>query len=147
MKKYAWIMILAVAVLGGAATGPAPIAPVNDAGTQAEARKLCVAEDLPAMALADRVVIETTRPKANVEVKEPSLITAIRNGLRVDDGPPSGGLTAYRLTFYRGEQKIRAMWVFDYGEWGVERPTGSSTCGRSDKLVPAIKDAWAKVQK
>ena len=58
---------------------------------------------------------------------------------------PHAGITAYTLRFYKGDTALRSLWVFDYGEWGVERPTQTSwTCGFSHALAKAIKDVLAK---
>ena len=115
------------------------IPPPEAAETQADALKLARAADLPAMAKADRAVIEAVRGGKKVTVTDKAL-DKLRAALVVKDTPPSGGKTAWTITFYRGEKVVRKVWVYSYGEWGVERPKGASwTLGTNAALAELIE--------
>ena len=112
------------------------------ASDQAEAIRLAREVDLPALEKADRVVIQRGQGRggARVELDDPEAIMDLRQALKPKEVPPSGGVTTYRLAFYRGETPIRKIWVFENGEWGFEREKGTSwTIGRDAAPIQAIK--------
>lgn len=69
------------------------------------------------------------------------MLDAFRNSLKITDDPPSAGEANARLVFYRGGTLVRTVWVYPHGEWGVQRPGVSWTCGVSERLLGAIKAA------
>ncbi|MHC5021067.1 MAG: hypothetical protein ACYTGX_13340, partial [Planctomycetota bacterium] len=66
-------------------------------------------------------------------------LAAVRAALAVADVPPSGGETWATLQWFTGESKVREIWVYGDGEWGVHRPGVSWTLGRSAALITAIQ--------
>lgn len=115
---------------------------IRPSDDQADAIRQARQTDLPALDGATRVVIESDPPAqvAPVERSGPADIAAIRSALALREIPPSGGMRAYRLRFFRGETPIRAVWVYGSGEWGFERPGQASwTLGSNPELVRTIR--------
>lgn len=140
-----------------ASEAAAPIRPVAEAWTQAGAIAMAKEHDLPAIAKADRVVIaqhfadeaSADRASANgafvdeareTTVKDKDALKRIREALVVKQVEPSGGETMYTLTFYRGDEVVREVWVYPYGEWGITRPKSASwTLGENEKLGEVLE--------
>jgi hypothetical protein len=125
-----------------AAGGREPIIPVKSAQTQEEAIKLAQEEDLPAMALADMVIVaEIGLDARSVRVKSKSRLRRTLRALIVEQVEPAGGQTKYTFTFYRGNELIRKVWVHPDGEWTILRPDSPYwALGRNDKLVDLADD-------
>jgi len=116
-------------------TGATNIPPVKAAETQAEALRLAREEDLPAIKKADKLVIKQPRGKKQVTLNAPAELKKIKQALVVEKRNPSAGMTKYSLSFYHGDTLIRAIWVYEYGEWGVSRPANPSwTLGYNSTL-------------
>jgi hypothetical protein len=96
------------------------------AETQAEAIGLAKEDDLASLEKADYANIKRFREEfANVLVIEPTELKQLREALLVKAVPPSAGEQLYKVTFWRGERAVRGIWVYDHGEWGFTRRTGS----------------------
>ncbi len=120
----------------------ADIPAVKAAADQDEAIRLAREVDLPALEKTDRVVIEEAkigRDGRRVILKDADAIKGLRKSLKPSKVPPSGGLTAATLSFYRGKVLIRKVWVFGDGEWGFERPGTDWTTGREADLWVGIR--------
>lgn len=111
----------------------------KSAATQDQALALAKSADLPALAAADRVVIAGA-DGGQVTLDGQKAIQSLRAALTLRPAPPSAGETAATLSFYRGEELLREVWVYDGGEWGFNRPGTNWTCGVSQPL-------WRFVQK
>jgi hypothetical protein len=124
-----------------------PIAGVKPAASQSAARRMAWQEDIPALDVADKLVIKTA-PWAGakeVTITSPIHLKELRSELIVTKMPPSGGMTWATLDWMKGERVIRQMWVFDYGEWGFERPSMSWTIGHNPELVTIIMKHLAAI--
>jgi hypothetical protein len=120
----------------------ADIPAVKAAVDQDEAIRLAREMDLPALEKADRVVIEEAKIRRDgrrVTLADADDIKGLRKTLKPSEVPPSGGITAATLLFYRGTVLIRKVWVFEGGEWGFERPGTSWTTGREADLWEGIR--------
>ena len=99
--------------------------------------------DLPALKQATKVVVEEAAPPVGkgrrVVLGKPEEIREIREFLKPSNTPPSAGMTAATLTFYRDEKPLRKVWVFERGEWGFERPGTSHTTGIEANLWRVIQ--------
>ena len=117
------------------------IAPAKAARSQGEALRLCRREDLPALVGADKVLVETASwaGATKAAITNVADLKALRAALTIEEVPPSGGETWATLTWLKGESVIRKAWVYDYGEWGFERPSVNWTIGRSKALVVFLK--------
>jgi len=116
-------------------------AAVKAAANQRTALRMAQQEDLPALAAADKIVIRTA-PWAGakeVTITGAARLKQLRSALTVKETPPSGGKTWATLTWMTGERTIREVWLFNYGEWGFERPSTSWTIGHNAELVAIIK--------
>ena len=112
--------------------------PVKNAADQAEALKLAQKEDLPAIALADRAVIELEGKRATVSGAALKKLIAL---LTVAVVPPSAGEAVATVAFFRKDALLRSIWVYPDGEWGVQRPKPPHwTLGKNAALVPALKE-------
>jgi hypothetical protein len=121
--------------------GAAPQA--EAAADQSDALWLARRVDLPLLATADRVVIDEHRPGGECGVRvtldRPEAVAELRRALRPREVPPGGGPTAATLTFYRGGQPLRTVWVSEGGEWGFERPGASPTTGADPDLWQLVR--------
>jgi hypothetical protein len=136
-KSIAFFTMIAAACLVATAQ-----AGVQD--SEEKAHEQAKAKDLPAIAKADRVTI-TAVSEVVTDVKDAKLVAPIIAELKVTDATQSAGSTEYTLTFYKDKEKIRTVWVYASGEWGVNPPEGNGwMCGKGDGLVKAIKAALAK---
>lgn len=116
------------------------VAAVKPATNQRTALRMAQQEDIPALDAADKIVIQTA-PWAGakeVAITSAAHLKQLRSALIVKETPPSGGETWATLTWMNGERTIREIWVFDYGEWGFERPSTSWTIGHNGELVAII---------
>jgi hypothetical protein len=116
---------------------PQPVIAVRD---QEFARRAARDIDLPALDLTDRVTIEPANKGDRVILTTPQSIAELKRSLTISDVPPSAGLKAATITFSRGDDVLRKVWVYEGGEWGFERPGTSWTIGASP-------DLWAQVKK
>jgi hypothetical protein len=114
-----------------------PRAAVSAAEDQPAAIRKAVEVDLPALKEADRAVFEGRGGKKAV-VSRADELDRLRALLRPTAVPPGGGVTAVTLTFFRGEEPIRRIWMFDDGEWGFARPGTSWTTGREPGLAQFV---------
>jgi hypothetical protein len=124
----------------GSSAGPGgggPNSAVASASSQGDARALAEQSDLPAIATADRLLITEASGKA-VTISTQAGLDGVRTALVVAHTPPSGGETWATLQWFKGETKVREVWVYGNGEWGVDRPGTSWTLGRSAALAVAI---------
>ena len=64
----------------------------------------------------------------------------MRQALRPREVPPSGGVTAATLSFYRGPHLLRTVWVIEGGEWGFDRPGTRHTTGEDPDLWRLIRE-------
>jgi len=114
------------------------VSPTMDASTQEEALDLARRVDLPALEKADKVLIKAGDRQA--VVTKTDLLEALRRELKPRTVEPGSSETSYELTFFRGKDKVREVWVHASGEWGFERPKGPSwTIGHEPALVREIK--------
>jgi hypothetical protein len=116
---------------------PPPAIAVKD---QEFARGAARELDLPALDLTDRVTIEPADKGDRIILTTPESIAELKRALKPTDVPPSGGIKAATITFSRGDDVLRKVWVYEGGEWGFERPGTSWTIGASP-------DLWAQVNK
>jgi hypothetical protein len=97
--------------------------------------------DLLLLKRSDKVVIEESRRGGKgrrVTLDRAEDVKELRQALKVRSVPPSGGVTAATLSFYRGGHLLRKVWVFEGGEWGFERPGTSWTTGRDGGLWKVV---------
>jgi hypothetical protein len=111
-------IILALIVAGSARVSSSrsddnvDVPTVKAAADQNEAIRLAREFDLPAIEKADRVVVEDARngrDRSRVTLEEADAIKKLRKPLRPSEIPPSGGITAATLSFYRGKVLIRKV--------------------------------------
>lgn len=141
-KRFTSIGIAFCTMIAAACLTTTSHAGVKD--SEDKAHEQAKAKDLPAIAKADRVTI-TTVSEAVTDVKDAKLVAAIAAGLTVTDATQKPGSTEYTLVFYKGNEKIRTVWVYESGEWGVKPPEGNDwMCGKGEGLVKAIKAALGK---
>jgi RNA polymerase sigma factor (sigma-70 family) len=153
--KMSAAIVLALGLLG-AGTGTAtwyalggsneravrPAEPVRAAPDQRAALRLGGNADLPAIAQADRLVVEWAGPsdQKRLTLVDPETLKKIRGLLTVESIPPSAGETRLNLSFYQGEKLLRKVWVYARGEWGVVRPQAPHwTLGMNAELVPTVE--------
>jgi len=132
-----------IIALTGIAGVLAMLAVIPACSEDARAVRLARQKDLPALNEADKVVIQTAEWAGSKEVAitDAADLKQLRAALVAEETTPSGGETWATLTWLKGETVIRKIWVFDYGEWGFERPPPSTswTIGQSEELVTIIK--------
>jgi hypothetical protein len=152
--KVAWIPVIGLLVLGIVGTAlalqsqgdgkkaadeiPAVKKVSNQSGAIREAQKV----DLPLLEKVDKVVIEEAKRGGGgkrITLDKADDIKELRQALKARGVPPSGGVTAATVSFYRGEGLLRKIWVFEGGEWGFERPGTSWTTGREGNLWKVIQ--------
>jgi hypothetical protein len=133
-----------IRVLADAAASNAPPPKAKAVADQAEAVREADAVDLPALASANLLSIESAATGARVILGSPSLVEPYRRALRPHEVPPSGGLVAATLRFYHDEELIRTVWVYKGGEWGFERPGTKWTTGADAGLWRLVKARLTK---
>jgi hypothetical protein len=145
--------LCAVLVLGATAwisCAHAEVAPVKDAETQKTALRLGERDDLPAMAVADRIEIQLdpTMQKAgrkkSVSVSGKEDIAKILELLKVSEIAPSAGEMAYTLRFMKDDKLMRQIWVYPNGEWGVVRTGSPSWAQGLNKDLPRVLEDFLK---
>jgi hypothetical protein len=120
----------------------ADIPAIKAVADQNEAIRLARDVDLPILEKADRVVLEESaidRGHRRVILEDEDDIKRLRKSLKPRDVPPSGGMVALRLSFFRGKVPLREVWVFEGGEWGFERPGTSWTTGGEADLWKTLR--------
>ena len=121
-------------LLADAAAYNAPPLKTKMVKDQAEAIREAKAVDLPALAEANRICIESKDGESRIILKDPKSVESYRRALRPSETPPSAGKVAATLLFYRDDELIRKVWVCEGGEWGFERPGTSWTTGSDAEL-------------
>ena len=118
-----------------------PITGAKAAASQREALRLSEEEDIPAIAAADRIVIQTAfwAGAKQVTITDQASLKELRSTLTVRETIPSAGEVWASIRWFKGEKEIREIWVYDYGEWGFRRPNTGWTIGNNRDLVAAIK--------
>jgi hypothetical protein len=111
---------------------------------QADAIREAKAVDLPALAEADRVAIESAASGSRMILQNTKYVEQFRRALKPSEVPPSGGMVAATLLFYRDKELIRKVWVYEGGEWGFERPGTSWTTGSNAELWRLVKPRLLK---
>ncbi|HVK18643.1 MAG TPA: hypothetical protein VM533_17045 [Fimbriiglobus sp.] len=122
---------------------PGAVPPAAAASDPATALSLARRVDLPLLATADRVVLDEYMPEGEsgvrVTLDRPEEVAELRQVLRPREVPPGGGPVAATLTFYRGGQPLRTVWVIEGGEWGFERPGTSHATGADPDLWRLVR--------
>ena len=95
--------------------------------------------DLPALAGADRIVVEPIPKGYRRDLRNPRDVQKFVQALKPIEEPAQGGDLAATLWFYRGDQLLRKVWVREGGEWGFERPKASWTTGADPELWRLVK--------
>ena len=113
-----------VKLLGPFADANEQLTRANPVKDQSDAIREATTSDLPALAEADRFVVESGATGFQRGSSVPADIAAIRRALKPEALPPSGGMKAATVSFYREDNLIRKIWVYEGGEWGFERPGG-----------------------
>ena len=152
--NVAWICTIGLLVLGIVGTAlplkskgdgkndAEEIPAVKKVSDQSGAIREAKAVDLPLLEKADKVIIEEAKRGGGgrrVTLDKADAIKELRRSLKTAEVPPSGGITAATISFYRGEGLLRKIWVFEGGEWGFDRPGTSWTTGREKKLWEGIQ--------
>jgi hypothetical protein len=139
------VVLVAAAVTANASTDDA-VAPPQAAADQATAVKLAKKQDLPALEKADQAVIEQLWPaKRRVSVTAATALRKLRAALVTGDVPPSAGESQYEISFYRGKQLLREVWVYPEGEWGFHRPKPPHwTTGSNPALAKLVAELVGK---
>jgi hypothetical protein len=136
-------LIVGVLVPSADVVTPGAVPPATDALDQADALRLARRVDLPLLATADRVVLDEHKPDgmcgARVTIDRPEEVAELRQALRPREVPPTAGRTAATLSFYRGNQLLRTVWVYEGGEWGFERPGTGYTTGADPDLWRIVR--------
>jgi hypothetical protein len=134
---FRWIVALA-----GVAGAIAAIAVIPACSDDARAVRLARQKDMPALNEADKVVIQTASWAGSKEVAitGASDLKQLRAALIVEETTPSAGEMWATLTWLKGDNVIRKIWVYEDGEWGFER-----SIGQSEELVAIIKKHLATV--
>jgi hypothetical protein len=121
---------------------PAPTAKaVRD---YAEAISEAAAVDLPALAMANRISIESATSGSRLIVTSPKPVESVWRALRPRRAAPGMGVLAATLSFFRDDELIRKVWVNEGGEWGFERPGTSWTTGSDAELWRLVKPRLIK---
>jgi hypothetical protein len=118
---------------------------VSSVKDQAEAIQRTREVDLPLIAeKADRVVLMPDRDGDVVVLTKQEEVDQFRKALHPREIPPSGGVRAARIVFYRGTLLLREIWIYEGGEWGVVRPGTSWTVGGDPALWELVKTRLKK---
>ena len=128
-----------VQLLAGAAAYNAPPPTAKAVSDQADAIREAKAVDLPALAEANRISIESAASGSQSNLVNPKSVDLFRQALQPRQVPPGGGELAATLSFFRDQKLIRKIWVYDGGEWGFERPGTSWTTGSDIELWRLVK--------
>jgi hypothetical protein len=152
-QKIPWLPVGAVAILGVAIVvmksvhpavkdDPEEIPSVQAAKDQEDALRLAREIDLPVLGRADKVVIEEAprRGGRRLTLENPNDIKVLREALKPTGGPETGGMNAVTICFFRKNELIRKIWVFEGGEWGFERPSVSHTTGHEASLWMILEE-------
>ncbi len=125
------------------------IQPAKAAKTQEEAITLAKEDDLPAIARANKVVIEQFFDDGQhfdkakeITVEDQDTLKKIREALAVEDVEASFGEMKYRLHFYLGDVLIRDIYVFLYGEWGIFREGRDWALGCNEDLADVLDELF-----
>jgi len=122
---------------------PGPPPAVGAAATQTEALRQAQTTDLPALSATDRVVISSAPPPIgngrSIELRDAGRIRHLLDTLKPKAVPPSSGMQAATVRFYRGTNLLREVWVYIDGEWGFVRPGTQWTTGQSDELAALLR--------
>jgi hypothetical protein len=138
-----FFVCIALAACKSEPRGPkAPPGPVQQVSDQDEALDAAREMDLPALKGAESLIVETMKWAGGKRkiVEDGGTISKFDLVLTVSKVPPSGGETWARLTWQKGGQAVRSVWVYLSGEWGFERPGTDWTTGLNPDLVRLIKD-------
>lgn len=145
-RRALWFMLV-ISCTAGAACGRNELADeipaVKKVESQADAIEEAKKVDLPLLEKADKVVIDEAKPGGGgrrITLDKTDAIKELRDALKPSKVPPSGGVNAATITFYKGDTALRKVWVFKGGEWGFDRPGTSWTTGDET-------DLWKVVQK
>jgi hypothetical protein len=140
------VAILVLAAVAAKAFAEDAIPPAQAAADQRTALDLANRRDLPALEKADRAVIDQLWPaKKRVTVTGAAAIRRLRATLVVGDVPPSAGESQYEISFYRGKQLLREVWVYPEGEWGFHRPKPPHwTTGSNPALAKLVGELVGK---
>ena len=96
---------------GAAACAPPPTAKaVSD---QADAIREAKAVDLPALADANRISIESAASGSQLNLANLKSVDPFVQALQPRQVPPGGGELAATLSFFRDQKLIRKIWVYD----------------------------------
>jgi hypothetical protein len=118
---------------------------VRSVKDQAEAIQRAREIDLPLIAeQADRLVLMPDRGGDVVVLTKQEDVDQFRKALHPRELPPSGGLRAARIVFYRGTLLLREIWIYEGGEWGIVRPGTSWTLGGDPALWELVKTRLKK---
>jgi len=151
-QKIPWLPVGAVAILGVVVVvmksprpaikgDPEEIPSVRAAKDQEDALRLAREIDLPVLAKSDKVLIEeaSRRGDRRLILENHEDIKALRDALKPSGAPETGGMNAVTISFFRKNELIRKIWVFQGGEWGFERPSVSHTTGHEANLWMIIE--------
>ena len=152
MKQIFYFAAAAMALGMSAWTGCAcaEAAPVTPATTQKAALKLGAKDDLPAIAMADRIEIDLDPAAQKQGMKKSVSVTAredlnkIREMLKVEEVAPSAGEMAFTLRFMKDDKLLRQVWVYPNGEWGVVRMGSPSWAQGLNKDLPQVLEDFLK---
>jgi hypothetical protein len=132
---------------------PSPDDPVQSVNSQSDALRFAKASDIPAAGKADRMVIKIMAGPPRHGAKAPypegrsftiaddAAIKSLVQTLVVKETVESGRMNYATVTFYKGTEEIRSIWLFENGEWGFVRPApgASHSTGVSGDLVRNVK--------
>ena len=133
-----------VRLLADAAAYNAPPPKAKAVKDQAEAIREAKAVDLPALAEANSITIESASSGSRMILKDPKTIASFRRALRPIEVPPSAGMVAATLQFFRDDEMIRKVWVYRGGEWGFDRPGTRWTTGADAELWRLVESGLLK---
>jgi hypothetical protein len=107
---------------------------------QVEAIRRATEVDLPIIAEeADRAVLLPANGVDAVVLTKPEEVAELRQALKPEAVPPSGGIRAATVAFYNGTSMVRQVWIYEGGEWGFVRPGTSWTTGNSPELWDLVR--------
>jgi hypothetical protein len=118
---------------------------VSSVKDQAEAIQRTREVDLPFIAeRADRVVLMPAGAGDVVVLTKQEDVDQFRKALHPREIPPSAGVRAAKIVFYRGTRLLREIWIYEGGEWGIVRPGTSWTVGADPELWELVKTRLKK---